>query len=318
VRAIAASGERSSVSGVRRTSLTLTGPQRQTIEDDVWAFADEAKPAKGCPWLYIGVTLLRQYDAPAVVSDLLERCGDHAGELHFRQITTAAKRDAARRWIDLALFDPRIRFAALAVKTDALQSAAFGAAGTQLRRRIHTRFLRPAIAGAAKSFFGPEVRLGGVVHDFADDLDGDLSFKHGSPARIERLHGIPVARPSVILVTSDHRTAGDNWRSARLLQLTDVLLGATRQCMEDTSARDHARQVAGAWLPVVERLTDPRRRTNRNSRYAHVGRLDLSFFPSRALTTAELDDPLRRAESSVFRNREPAMARRGQLTLGSK
>ncbi|MGE3413592.1 MAG: hypothetical protein AB7L91_15350 [Dehalococcoidia bacterium] len=301
-----------------RDVLTLVPPPaRPSSDGDVWVFADEAKPDKRCPWLYMGVTLVRECEVPAVVDALQERCGDHDREMHFREITTATKRDVAEEWIELALFDQRIRFAALAVRTDLLQSTAFGAAGPQLQRRIHTRFLRPTIASSAKSFFGAGVRLGSIVHDFADDLDGDLSFKERSPDRIQRLHDIPVVRPSIFLVGSDHTVAGDQWRSARLLQLTDILLGATRQCMEDTSSKTHINRVAARWLPVVERLTDPRRRENRDSRYRHVGRVDVSFFPSCRLEMAELSDPLLRARSKIFRDREPAMSRRGQLRLDS-
>lgn len=127
----------------------------------VWAFVDEAKADSNCPWHYIGVTLVRQDDIPSVADRLAELRLPYSGELHFRKIRQASKRDAAIRWIRFAIDDLRIKFSAAGVKERDLHAAVFGASGAELRRRIHLRFLHPIIALAVKRPFGSGAQIGG-------------------------------------------------------------------------------------------------------------------------------------------------------------
>jgi hypothetical protein len=94
---------------------------------------------------------------------------------------------------------------------------------------------------------------------------------------------------------------------SNFIQLIDVIIGATRVCMEAGTGRQYPRALAEQWLPLIERLTDPSRRWNRNSSYGYVGRCNLSFFPKVWLSALQLAEDEERARSSFYQWRRPAL-----------
>jgi hypothetical protein len=106
---------------------------------------------------------------------------------------------------------------------------------------------------------------------------------------------------------SDHEVS-QSYRDSNFVQLIDVLLGATRDCLDATTIKRHRIRVAEHWLPLMERLTDDARRRNRRSSYGYVGRCNVSFFPAPGSPAARASDfyvgrPLRLAhleQGSLF------------------
>jgi len=124
------------------------------------------------------------------------------------------------------------------------------------------------------------------------------------------LSGVEIATDEVQLVDSDHRVSGRRIES-NFIQLIDLIIGATRVCLEDTTTRRYPRQLALEWLPLLQALThpEPARRWDYDgsSPYGQFRRCNMSFFPSVALTAEDLASESERARSSFYRTRRPAL-----------
>jgi len=77
-------------------------------------------------------------------------------------------------------------------------------------------------------------------------------------------------------------------------------MGGLTQCLYARTKKDGCCEIAGCLLPLAERLTDPRRVRNPNSRYRYMRRISLSFFPSKKLTLRELEDAHLRGLSGFY------------------
>jgi len=188
------------------------------------------------------------------------------------------------------------------------------AGGPGWKQKAYTRLFRSAVVYAMKSFFTAGVDVSLVVHDRAD-VEHDPFFDWHALWRINLDHGIRCDGTRIQFCDSNHNLPGVDARDSTMIQLTDLLLGATRLGMEATSVQAHKVAVADHWMPLLERLTDERRYRNPNSRFRHVGRCSVSFFPSRALSKAELACDIDRARSRFYVSRRPRLLDRHQLAF---
>lgn len=267
-------------------------------------------------WLYIGVLALSDEHA-----DELFRCLDedrsatgYKRELHFREITTRQKFDLGSRWLARVRQpgSPRICFHVLGIDKSIINRRVFGDRGREREENMYRRALRMALKYAVKTYFREDAYVRAIFHD-ARNAGVDEYFEWHTPWKL-RSEGLRVATDEVALVDSDHAISGSP-AASNAIQLIDVVLGATRVCLDATTRKPYQVKLAYEWLPLVERLTDRRHRWNSKSRYGHVGRCNLSFFPSLPLTADELSDPLERARSSFYYARTPALQRQGVLDL---
>lgn len=100
-----------------------------------------------------------------------------------------------------------------------------------------------------------------------------------------------------------------------MVQLTDVILGATRQCLDATSQNRRKTEVARHFLPLVWRMTDPDQHRNPRGRHGQGGRCTVSFFPKHGLTREQLEDPHERGRANLYVRRRPALLDTEQLSL---
>jgi hypothetical protein len=231
-------------------------------------------------WLYVGVLVVPDHDAEELVWHL-DRCRTQARyerELHYNCISTRQKADLARSWLDLAMRpgSPCVRFHILGVNRRTMRDADFGPSSAR-DENIYRRCLRMALVYAVKALLPPATVVRRIVHD-ERALSASEYFDWHTPHRMRR-DGHSVGADVIELVDSDHDRSGA-YRDSNFVQLVDVLLGATRDCLDATSKRQHRLSVADHWLPLVQRLTDDRARRNRRSSYGYVGRCNVSFFPA--------------------------------------
>ncbi len=236
--------------------------------------------------------------------------------MHYADIKRSGKRvELAKRWLDRVLDpDQGVRFRVFGIDTDRLNRAAFGKRAADQQRNAYTRLLRSAVLYLAKTF-GPHTEVGTVFHDRSGELERSAYFDWQAILRMGRSSEIRFRNDRIHFVDSDHGREPRFASASQMVQLTDLVLGATRQCMDDTSQAVAKTEVARHFLPLVTRMTDPRRFRNRQGQYAHGGRCTVGFFPSRDLTLEQLGDPYERARSLVYVNRRPALLDRGQLSL---
>lgn len=293
-------------------------------------YADEVKPSQPSPadgqrWLYIGVLAIPEDLHDFALSLLVDgrREVGYDGEVHFAGLTQHHKIRLAQRWLQLVLNDNRkcFHFHILGLNLSKLQREAFGETRREQDRRIYNRFFRSAVALVLKGFFLGEasvntVRVAAVYHD-RTEMEHDDLFDWHTIWRLER------DEPSIVFdvrqihfIDSDHRREARFPSESHFIQLIDVVLGATRQCLDYTSDKPGLVQTAEVLVPLLERLTDPRRASNPNSRYRYFRRCSVGFFPSTALSPDQLTTPERlRSRMYVERPLHMVRVRSGQQSL---
>jgi hypothetical protein len=297
---------------------TLDGTVDQPLR--VRVFVDETKPDQHSRWQYFSVVLVEEGNARAVVDLLQEdrRAAGYERELHFQKVKRAPKVALAKRWLDRLMYrsEPRIAFHVFGVNHDRLLVDAFGETGAEARTVIYTRFFRTAVAYAVRRYYPGQVIVTDVVHDRAEVEHHDI-FDWHALWRMNSDHDITFGGRRVRFVDSDHAAPGNNPVDSHLVQLADLLAGATRTCLDIPTTNPHKLSVAEHFLPLVVRLCDSRAAGNPNSRYGHLGRCGMSFFPRAELTLDQLDDPHARFMSGIYTDRTPGLLTRenGQLGL---
>lgn len=288
-------------------------------------FVDESKPQpkhhpKGESWLYIGILGIPEASLASAAMRLRaarERAsGGYDGEIHFEKIKDGRKKRVASAWLDEVLHDATstFHFHVLGINMDMLNVDAFGDDDGTQRRRIYSRFVRSALAYAARSFFPhDDVQVTDVVHDRTQEMEDDAWFDWHVPYATARDNGVRFDSPRLAFADSDHRREDLRPDDSRLVQLVDVILGSVRQCLDCPSIRPEALELGDKMLPLMHRIMSGRR--NVNSSYHYVNRCSVSFFPSSPLSLEELDDAAARARSGFVRRREMLLETRHQLAL---
>ncbi|KXK20876.1 MAG: hypothetical protein UZ18_ATM001000313 [Armatimonadetes bacterium OLB18] len=274
-------------------------------------FADEIKPSDQSPWAYMGIVSVPKSQLTTALSKLMEarEAEQYHHELSWSDIDKRAKTksNVAQRWLHTLTHDSDLwQFSILAVDSSKLCQDWFGTGKGEQAKNAYRRFYRANLAhhvGMAHRSHD-EVHLSKCFHDCEGNLEADELFDTYPLERVkERLLTVKCIEKRVRFVNSDHAKEPVHPKASHFIQLCDVLMGAVRFVHEEIGSNPCRREAVKPIVPLVERLNDPKRHRNVNSRFAHVGRASLGFFPSRALNAEELEDPLARANSTIFRDR---------------
>lgn len=311
--------------------LDLSGREQTQEPVRVRLYADEIQPyrnASGERWMYIGLLAVPEEKRRQALRGLLEDrvAAGYDREVHFLKLKNAShaahhneKTVLAGHWAQRVMGDDgkTFHFHLLGLNLRNLQELAFGT-GREQDRNIYNRFFRASIAYALKAFFGADnVVVTHVFHDVSNLQHDDL-FDWHAIWRIDRTEpGITFRPDSIRFIDSDHRKEPDFPEDSHFIQLCDVLMGGLTQCLDARNTKAGCCEVTEMLLPLAERLTDPRRVNNPNSRYRYVRRLSMSFFPSRKLKLKEVEDDYERARSSFYIRRRLLFKdqKSGQLSL---
>ena len=158
---------------------------------------------------------------------------------------------AERSAVAGAVAAPTFCYSGLGIDTGKLQEAAFGTTGTQQRRNGCTRFFRTAVVYAVKSLCDAPVVVTQIVHDAGDLSQHDI-FDWHSVWQMRTDHDLPLLVTHISFVNSDHAAEYGDAVNSPLIQLTDLILGASRLCLERTTKKKHQVAVAEHFLPLVE------------------------------------------------------------------
>lgn len=279
-------------------------------------------------WMYIGLLAIPESKCQDAVKSLIKdrkKVGYH-NEVHFTELRNCSDAGAhnkktllARHWVERVIWDDRktFHFHLLGLNMTNLQSFAFGR-GAEQRRNIYNRFFRASVAYVLKSFFWRTNVV--VTHMFHDRtyLERDDLFDWHTIWRLDQAEpGLTFLTDSIQFIDSDHNEEPGFPLASHFIQLCDVLLGGLTQCLDARNTKDGCCEIANCLLPLAERLTDPGRARNPNSRYRYLHRISMSFFPSRRLKLKQLEDVLLRAQSGFYIERRLLLKERegGQLPL---
>ncbi len=311
--------------------LDLSGRWQTQEPIRVRLYADEIQKqgnAAGERWMYIGILAIPERGYGHALSMLAKdrEKAHYAREVHFIKLNNASnaachneKTVLAGRWVQRVLEDDgkTFHFHLLGLNLSNLQELAFGT-GREQDRNVYNRFFRASISYVLKTFFGANnVVVTHVFHDVSNLQHDDL-FDWHAILRIDRAEpGITFLPGNIRFIDSDHRKEPDFPQDSHFIQLCDVLMGGLTQCLDARNTKAGCCEIAEMLLPLAERLTDPKRVNNPNSRYRYVRRLSMSFFPSRKLKLKELEDVYKRGRSGFYINRHLLFKDRqsGQLTL---
>ncbi len=288
----------------------------------VQLYADEIKPytnGLGEKWMYIGILAIPDERWVQALNWLQEdrRAVGYNGELHFVKLRNYSyanvhneKTKLAKRWVKRVLWDAEkvFHFYLLGLNLSNLQPDAFGD-GSERDRNIYNRFFRASVSYVLKSFFGTKnVQVTRIFHDVSD-LRNDTLFDWHTIWRLSRDEvGLAFRTDRIHFINSDHNHEVEHPEHSHFVQLCDVLTGGLTHCLDARNKKDGCREIACDLLPLAERLNDPKRADNRNSRYQYVRRMAMSNFPSRKLTLTEIGDEFQRIQSGFYRGRRLLLA----------
>jgi hypothetical protein len=287
----------------------------------VLLYADEIKPFTnrlGEQWMYIALLAIRENhfeNALDTLNTYRERAR-YDGEVHFQRMRSRQKADLGKLWLKEVMHDrqKRFHFYVLGLRLDYLQRHAFGSSSDKQLSAIYNRFFRSTVAYLLSSYFGRDRKIvvSSVFHD-ETEMKYDRLFDWHTIWRVGKTYeNVVFDNPQIEFIHSDHREESNYADHSHFIQLIDLILGATKQCLDMTSNNPYKIEVAAEFFPLIERLCNEVSRRNKKSRYAHVNRCTVSFFPRNHLTVSELEKPWLRARSGFFCNRR--MLLRSHLT----
>ena len=297
----------------------LFGQTNEPSQVQVKVYADEVKPSYknkfGERWMYIGILAIPENKYRAALDHLVEDRGEarYDGAVHFVELSNHStarvynrKTLLAKKWIERILWDSNkiFHFYVLGLNLLNLRHEAFGT-GKEQDRNIYNRFFRTALAYALKGYFSnyDQIIVSDIFHH-AGHMDTDDLFDWHSIWRLETSEEkLSFDTSRIVFVESDHRKELRYPDASNFIQLTDVILGSVRCCLDATTTRAGCVEIATSMLPLAERLTNEKSRSNPHSRYRYFRRCSVSFFPRKKLSAKQLADPWEVVQSSFYNNR---------------
>ena len=305
-------------------SNDLLGNPLKTSRNRVCVFADEAKPDKHCKWLFIGYLLIPSLRIESAFNQLqqLRVRANYLKEIHFNQLDNHSKSPfgtktaLAKSWLQTVAQDATKtwHFHFMGINIEKLEVAAFG--HDREEDTIYNRFFRSGLKYALKHSFDMPIHVDSICHD-ETHMELDPYFRwHTIQKFAETELNITNASSEIEFVTSDHEDARCKDRvSAEFLQMTDIVLGSFRQSFFATSGKAGKTELATTVIPLLERVTDQKRKSNPNSSFQHYRRVSAGFFPRHKLTRQQLEDEFARSLSGFYINEPLRIKRIHQTSL---
>lgn len=237
------------------------------------------------------------------ISTCEDRCGYHDKnntEIHYKELAESnARFRIAQNWIKFVRDerspknDRLFYFNILGLNLSAMNLEMFGDGPNDLT--IYNRFYRTTILSGLNYFFkGRKVIIHNIFHD-----KGSQEFHKNIPWHA--IHKIDLTNEntsiipeSIQFIDSDHRVSDKE--ESHLIQLIDLLLGATYACLHNPTVELEKRKVGHLFKPVLKCLLD-RKKTDYGpmcgsyyqSKFHRTSQV--SFFPENKfdMRTAQLD-----------------------------
>lgn len=313
--------------------------------DEIKEVELETHTGENQKWYYIGLLIIPIVQKESVLNKLLNlrclqdkdeeykwpgrdsceiSCGYHKAnntEIHYKDATDFATSEIAKNWIDFIVNQNRenIYFYILGLNLTRLDYSYFGKENVHDRVfRIYNRFFRTALQKSVKSYFSDanKIIIPEIFHDRSDALETHDYFPWHP---INKLDGedekLDFECNRITFLDSDHRNSNDS--HSHFLQLIDLILGVTFNSLHYSSNNEKKVEIADKFEPLLWRLLN--RSDNLDSKYNHVGRLAVDFFPKYDISDINPDSQsfkykLKRKDA-FYKNRELKLKNRNQMKL---
>lgn len=202
----------------------------------------------------------------ADVSTCDNLCGYHERnntEIHYKELAESnARFRIAENWIKFVKDerspknDRLFNFNILGLNLSAMNLEMFGEGPNDLT--IYNRFYRTTILSGLNYFFkNRKVVIKNIFHDKG-------SQEHHKYIPWHTIHKIDLSQDNISIIPeniqfidSDHRESGK--KESHLIQLIDLLLGATYACLHNPSVEVEKRKIGSLFEPVLKCLLDRKR-----------------------------------------------------------
>lgn len=267
-----------------------------TSPTEIVAYTDDLpahENGRGERWSYCGVLMIPVARLKETFNLLEETRAEHvdAPESSERQPVSFTelrgvddtRTAVARDWLRHVALDDERRFhlAVLGVNHDNLDRALLTTNGSSGDRDQYRQFFLTALANEIAACFDDteSLRLKKAFRDASRTVERKVFPWRTVWPRLERFPAVDESPDEVLTVSSRPGQPDGHRVHSVFLQLLGVLLGATRQCLDDPNDRRGSIHAAsGVWLDLVSRLTG-RGDQHPETPYRHLHRLSLSFFP---------------------------------------
>lgn len=292
-------------------STDLFGNQVKDKVTEIEIFADEIKPFNNRireRWLYIAVLIVPVKKKRELLERLTatRRKTQCDSEIKCHDLDESSKRELAKKWLDVVLRDKDTRsifFNILGINLSNLNLAAFGRKAFE---PVYNRFFRSCVLSCIKRCFPKRhVRVSNIFHDKGDQSRHAFFPWHCIYSIEGQTSEVTFANKEIVFINSDHRES-DGSVESHIVQLIDLIVGLTSHCLDCVSTNKARTFVAKDFIPLLERMMN--NPGNKNSKYGYFGKYLISFFPSKKLSTKQLQDAIEREKSGFYHKRPLLLA----------
>lgn len=310
-------------------TTNLLGEAVQDKVAKVVLFGDEIKPCPDSHWAYLGIVSVPlgklKEGLTGLQSDRDEVGYQH--EIGWSDIKKPGKNSKPTekerlivKWLTRVVNEHDVwRFSVIGIDTSKMVMSRFGDKPGEQFTNAYRRFFRANLAHHVSTLHRGQdgVQVVKSYHDEEGNLEADPYFRW-YPHKVVGAKATVVVPDEIQFVNSCHNKEPKHKQACHFVQLCDVILGATRYVFEDYFPNEARDRAVKPLVPLFDRLSSGKS-GNVQSSYKHVGRIHLSFFPSKALEEHQLDDDFARAQSSFFQRRPMMQVIRtsGQMALVS-
>jgi len=267
-------------------------------------YCDEVKnnlcPQSNDFWHYVGVLIVPKEIESSLLNDLLkarffkkfssnnqlDRIDQNS--IYFQKnnrIVHFSKLDAdtsyvAKRWYEFikAFSVGKIYFNILGINISRLNSSQFGGGRFNI---VYNRFFRTAVIYPLLKFFQKSlIKIENIFHERGDQ-ENDIFFPWHIIYKINTEEKWPIKclNNKINFLDKNHKID----KRGNFIQLIDSILGATRNCFDDSSVNEFKVKLTTDYSDLIRRLVEYP--DNPNSSYCknYHKRMNVSFFPKKIL-----------------------------------
>jgi len=285
--------------------------------DEIYEVED---PSDGSKWMYIGALFVPlQYKEELLTilnncrciqhnnwhhseSECSQQCRFHTKnntEIHYNELGTDAKFRVAEKWINFiqkkACINHRkiLYFNILGLNLTKMDLRQFGT-GSDVDYNLYNRFYRTVLKGGLNYFFKDfEVVINTIYHDAGNQQSHDLFPWHAISKVCDEIERVNIINDEIQFIDSDHRKS--NSEESHLIQLMDIILGATYVCLHGNT-NSNKKAIGFKFKPVMEVLVDRKRNPDGPGwigsyyrEFNHFKRAyQVSFFPKREIPRGDI------------------------------